>query len=77
MKPNTKKLSNQETKHQETNNPRNQETKTLFYIQVRESKAPLNIPTPIAAPDRGGPIACRGGPIAINYKHESLNCAIQ
>ena len=27
----------------------------LLYFQVRESPAPLNIPTPTPAPDRGGP----------------------
>ena len=41
--------------------PRNQET---FFI-LRESPAPLNIPTPIHAPDRGGPVACLGGPVAM------------
>ena len=25
---------------------------------------PLRIPTPATAPDRGGPIACLGGPVA-------------
>ena len=25
---------------------------------------PLNIPTPTPAPDWGGPVACRGGPVA-------------
>ena len=35
----------------------------LFYFQVRESPAPLNIPTPTPAPDRGGPVACLSGPV--------------
>ena len=52
---------NQETKNQES---RNQETLDLFYLQVRESPATLNIPTPNPAPDRGGPAACLGGPVA-------------
>ena len=34
----------------------------LFYFQVKESPAPLNIPTPTPAPDRGGPVARLGGP---------------
>ena len=33
----------------------------LFYFQIRESPAPLNIPTPSPAPDRGGPVACLSG----------------
>ena len=36
----------------------------LFYFQVRESPAPLNIPTSTPAPDRGGPVACLGGAVA-------------
>ena len=36
---------------QETKKPRN-----LFYFQIKESPASLNIPTPTPAPDRGGPI---------------------
>ena len=27
---------------------------------------PLNIPTPAAAPDRGGPVACLGGPVVFS-----------
>ena len=38
----------------------------LFYFQVRESPAPLNIPTLTPAPDRGGPVACLGGPVAVH-----------
>ena len=37
-------------------------TWSLFYFQVRESPAPLSIPTPTPAPDQGGPVACLGGP---------------
>ena len=37
----------------------------LFYFQVTESPAPLNVPTPTLAPDRGGPIACVGGPVFV------------
>ena len=29
----------------------------LLYFQVRDSPAPLNIPTPTLAPDRGGPVS--------------------
>ena len=36
----------------------------LFYFQVRESPAPLNVPRPTPAPDRGGPVACPSGPVA-------------
>ena len=36
----------------------------IFYFQVRESPASLNIPIPTPAPDWGGPVACLGGPIA-------------
>ena len=32
--------------------------------QIRESPASLNIPTPTPAADRGGPVACLGGPVA-------------
>ena len=32
---------------------------------MRESPAPVNIPTPTPAPDRGGPVACQGGPVAM------------
>ena len=35
-----------------------------MYLQVREFPAPLNIPIPTPA-DRGGPVACLGGPIAL------------
>ena len=27
---------------------------------------PLKLPTPTPAPDRGGPVACQGGPVDIN-----------
>ena len=55
MKPRIQKLRNQETMiprnqqptNQETLKPRHQETKTLF--EVRESPAPINIPTPTLA----------------------------
>ena len=43
-----------------------------FYFQVRESPAPLNIPTPIPAPDRG-PIACLSGPVAF-MKEDLVIC---
>ena len=45
----------------------------IFYFQVRESIAPLNIPTPTPAPDRAGPGACLGGPVAYSQssKHNS------
>ena len=33
-------------------------------ISSKGSPATLNIPTPTPAPDRGGPVACLGGPIA-------------
>ena len=33
-----------------------------IYFQMKESPAPLNIPTPTPASDRGGPVACVGGP---------------
>ena len=36
--------------------PSNANISTLWY--------PLNIPTPTPAPDRGGPVACLGGPVA-------------
>ena len=36
----------------------NKINETLFYFQGRECPAPLNIPTPTLAPDRGGPVAC-------------------
>ena len=35
--------------------------------QAREPPAPLNIPTPTPAPDRGGPVACLGGPVAFTF----------
>ena len=38
----------------------------IFYLQIRESPAPLNIPTPTPAPDWGGPVACLGSPVARN-----------
>ena len=37
------------------------------YFQTRESPAPLNIPTPTPAPDRGGPIPCLSGPVISLY----------
>ena len=37
----------------------------FFYFQMRESPAPLNIPTPTLAPDQGGPVACLSGPIGL------------
>ena len=37
----------------------------LSNFQERESPAPLNIPTPTRAPDRGGPVACLGGPVTL------------
>ena len=36
------------------------------HFQVRESPAPLNVPTHTPAPDRGGPVACLGGPVALD-----------
>ena len=36
----------------------------LFYFQVRESPAPLNIRTPTDTLDRGGPVARPGGRMA-------------
>ena len=36
----------------------------VLYFQVRESPAPLNMPIPTPAPDRGGPVAWVGGPVA-------------
>ena len=33
-------------------------------FQVRESPAPLKIPTLTPAPDQGGPVVCLGGPVA-------------
>ena len=38
-------------RNQATSKPRSFETKKLFDFQVRESPAPLNGPTPTAAPD--------------------------
>ena len=37
----------------------------LFYFQVRESPAPLNMPIPTCASDRGGAVACIGSPVAL------------
>ena len=36
----------------------------LAYFEEWESPAPLNIQTPTPAPDRGGAVACLGGPVA-------------
>ena len=41
----------------------------LFYFQTRESPAPLNIPTPTPAPERGGHVACLGGPPFFPFSH--------
>ena len=41
----------QETKIQEPEKPSNREAKTLFYFQVTECPASLNIPIPTPAPD--------------------------
>ena len=41
-----------------------------FYFQVRESPAPLTTPTP--APDQGGPVACRSGPVYIEGSVTSI-----
>ena len=38
----------------------------LFHFQMRDSPAPLNIPIPTPASDRGDPVACIGSPIASN-----------
>ena len=59
-----------ETKKSRNQNPRSQETKhqttrKLFYFQVRESPAPLSIPTLAPAPDQGGPVACLGCPVPV------------
>ena len=66
------KQMNQGTKHRKlkarnkepkTNKPQtknqNRETLNLFDFQVRESPAPLNIPTPTPVPDRGGPVVLK------------------
>ena len=34
---------------------------------MRESPAPLNIPTPTPAPDRGGPVACLNVPGSVRF----------
>ena len=49
----------------------------LFYFQVRESPAPLNIPIPTPASDRGGPVACIGGPetCIFYFDHETTRSA--
>ena len=39
-------------------------TNKLFHLEIRESTAPLNIPTPTPATDRGGPVACLSGSVA-------------
>ena len=36
------------------------------YFQIRESPAPLNIPTPTPAPDRSGPVAKIAKPHFLN-----------
>ena len=53
----TLKLRNQETKKSRNRKPRNHETNKLF--QVRESPAPLNIPTPTLHPGRCAPEGAR------------------
>ena len=40
----------------------------LFHFQLRESPAPLNIPTSTPAPDWGGPVACLSGPVEQDRK---------
>ena len=52
---------NKKLTHEQLNN---EHDFVMFYFQVRESPAPLNIPTPNPAPDRGGLVACLGGPVA-------------
>ena len=47
----------------------------LFYFQVRDFPAPLNIPTLAPARDQSGPIACRSGPVACR-KSEAQNVNI-
>ena len=54
---NIEDFSKPRNQHARNQKPRNQEAKTLFHFQVRESPAPLNMPTPTLAPDRGGPVA--------------------
>ena len=45
---------------------------TFFcYFQARQSQTPLNIRTPTPAPDRGGPVACIGGPVWIRIAYLS------
>ena len=44
-----------ETRNQK---PRTKKPRNRFHFQVWESPAPLNIPTPTPAPNRGGPVAC-------------------
>ena len=34
-------------------------------IEIQNKQVRLNIPTPTPAPDRGGSVACLGGPVAI------------
>ena len=36
-------------------------------IVNKAHRTSLNIPTPTPAPDQGGPVACRGGPVATPY----------
>ena len=45
-----------------------------FCFQVRESPAPLNIPTPTPAPDQGGPVACLSGPATCLFSSVLLIC---
>ena len=56
-----------ETNKQETTKTRNQTPIHIkpFYFQVRESPAPLIIPTPTPAHDRSGPAACLSCPEAV------------
>ena len=35
-----------------------------FLSSSKGIPAPLNMPTPTPAPDRGGPVACLSGPVA-------------
>ena len=37
----------------------------LSYVQVGEYLSPINIPIPTPASDRGGPVACIGGPVPV------------
>ena len=62
----------QEIKKSEKDPPKNVKTqlgnltnKKFFYFEIRESPAPLNIPTPTPTPDWGGPVACLSGPSGV------------